>query len=312
MLRELVALRDHSPTLEQLAELLCCPITHQRLRNPVLASDCHTYEQEALQAWLDLGNGSPVTREPLAIVPDKVLQQVLQVVFPQEVPGDEASVVPLGVRVQIMTRPFDDLCGKLLRVFSVRNLCVLRRLYPWVEHHRGALWELPGVLDPLMTAEDCLPRLSTPEWPMRRRRASSLLLGAIHCAQSMPYHDHAQYMLLHLMHSYRDRIKWLMANPNPSWPHDPMHALNELNALALRATERVDNFAARWMRLEDLVLNSLKLSGSCIDEVMIVANDLELLCVDAADEVHNDRMVRSLNRRFTQLRNQIHDHGSIC
>ena len=42
-----------------------CPITHEPCADPVIASDGHTYEREAILAHLVLRSESPLTREPL-------------------------------------------------------------------------------------------------------------------------------------------------------------------------------------------------------------------------------------------------------
>jgi len=44
-----------------------CPITHEVMTDPVVASDGMTYERQAIREVLDRGNGlSPLTREVLA------------------------------------------------------------------------------------------------------------------------------------------------------------------------------------------------------------------------------------------------------
>eukprot|EP00747_Dinoflagellata_sp_TGD_P184628 gnl/TRDRNA2_/TRDRNA2_40440_c0_seq1.p1 gnl/TRDRNA2_/TRDRNA2_40440_c0~~gnl/TRDRNA2_/TRDRNA2_40440_c0_seq1.p1 ORF type:complete len:707 (-),score=155.00 gnl/TRDRNA2_/TRDRNA2_40440_c0_seq1:30-2150(-) len=43
-----------------------CPIMHERMSEPVLAADGHTYEKQAIQRWLQLHNTSPMTGAPLA------------------------------------------------------------------------------------------------------------------------------------------------------------------------------------------------------------------------------------------------------
>ena len=54
----------------------CCPITAEVMVDPVIASDGHSYEREALMQVIDEGNGlSPLTREPLApqVIPNRTL-----------------------------------------------------------------------------------------------------------------------------------------------------------------------------------------------------------------------------------------------
>ena len=44
---------------------LCCPITQEIMKNPVMASDGHTYEEHAIKAWYAIDPTSPMTREKL-------------------------------------------------------------------------------------------------------------------------------------------------------------------------------------------------------------------------------------------------------
>merc|ERR1712003_15117 len=43
-----------------------CPIMHERMNEPVLAADGHTYERQAIEKWLQMHNTSPMTGAPLA------------------------------------------------------------------------------------------------------------------------------------------------------------------------------------------------------------------------------------------------------
>merc|ERR1719198_109333 len=45
---------------------LMCPIMHERMSEPVLAADGHTYERQAIERWLQMHNTSPMTGAPLA------------------------------------------------------------------------------------------------------------------------------------------------------------------------------------------------------------------------------------------------------
>tara|TARA_B100001057_G_scaffold480030_2_gene552406 strand:+ start:846 stop:1514 length:669 start_codon:yes stop_codon:yes gene_type:complete len=51
---------------ELVPEDLLCPITHQAMRVPVVASDGHSYELHAIQSWVLHKMESPITREPLS------------------------------------------------------------------------------------------------------------------------------------------------------------------------------------------------------------------------------------------------------
>lgn len=60
----------------------CCPILFERMVDPVVASDGHTYEREAIMAILGAQGSkiSPLTREPLseAVVPNRALLRRIQ------------------------------------------------------------------------------------------------------------------------------------------------------------------------------------------------------------------------------------------
>lgn len=56
---------------------LLCPITLELMRDPVIAADGHTYEREAITAWLEARATSPKTGEDLAdsrLIPNHVLR----------------------------------------------------------------------------------------------------------------------------------------------------------------------------------------------------------------------------------------------
>ena len=44
---------------------LLCPITHELMRDPVLATDGHTYERGAIENWFQRHQTSPMTNQPL-------------------------------------------------------------------------------------------------------------------------------------------------------------------------------------------------------------------------------------------------------
>jgi serine/threonine protein kinase len=59
---------------------LLCPITSLIFRDPVVATDGHTYEREAITQWLQQRRVSPMTREPLSldkIIPNRVVKKMV-------------------------------------------------------------------------------------------------------------------------------------------------------------------------------------------------------------------------------------------
>jgi hypothetical protein len=53
-------------SLENLPSLMC-PITHVVFTEPVIGSDCHTYEKSAIVEWLRNHGTSPITSKPMTI-----------------------------------------------------------------------------------------------------------------------------------------------------------------------------------------------------------------------------------------------------
>ncbi len=82
---------------------LICPITHKIFQDPVLASDGHVYEREAIVKWIETNGTSPITLQPLHIddlLPEENIKQLCQ---RQEIPvtystrNEEVTLTPLGV-----------------------------------------------------------------------------------------------------------------------------------------------------------------------------------------------------------------------
>ena len=57
-----------------------CPIMYELFREPVVASDGHTYEREAIEKWLKTRNTSPRNGEPISglLVANLNLKKLLQ------------------------------------------------------------------------------------------------------------------------------------------------------------------------------------------------------------------------------------------
>ncbi|KAI8474437.1 MAG: hypothetical protein J3K34DRAFT_518175 [Monoraphidium minutum] len=66
--------------LDLLTELLCCPITQEPFRDPVVASDGQTYERAAILSWMSSSETSPLTHQPLvrgALMPNKLIRAIV-------------------------------------------------------------------------------------------------------------------------------------------------------------------------------------------------------------------------------------------
>ena len=59
-----------------------CPITQAVMREPVVASDGHTYERSALMRWMETNDTSPMTNEKITnlIVPNYNLRAIMNFV----------------------------------------------------------------------------------------------------------------------------------------------------------------------------------------------------------------------------------------
>ena len=57
-----------------------CPITYELMREPVVASDGHTYEKAAIEKWLKQHQISPRTQEPIGplTIPNINLKKLIQ------------------------------------------------------------------------------------------------------------------------------------------------------------------------------------------------------------------------------------------
>jgi hypothetical protein len=77
------ALTDTVATLLQddIPEEYICPITQDFMRDPVIAEDGHTYEREAITAWLTKHSTSPITREYISherLLSDPTLKKMIE------------------------------------------------------------------------------------------------------------------------------------------------------------------------------------------------------------------------------------------
>jgi len=62
-------------------ENFCCPITQDLMVDPVVAQDGHTYEKEAIVAWLEKHGTSPITRDPVdknILITNRILKSQIE------------------------------------------------------------------------------------------------------------------------------------------------------------------------------------------------------------------------------------------
>ena len=61
------------PITEELTDIVCCPIAHEVMQDPVILSDGHTYERAPIQAWLE--RCAQQNSEPTSPLTNAVLDQ---------------------------------------------------------------------------------------------------------------------------------------------------------------------------------------------------------------------------------------------
>ncbi len=80
-----------------------CPITQERMRDPVIAADGHTYERAAIEQWLRQSATSPVSRAPMkaaALIPNIALRAIADKVLG---PLPEVPKAPAPPPLQVAT-----------------------------------------------------------------------------------------------------------------------------------------------------------------------------------------------------------------
>ena len=71
---------ENVPAAEAVPPSFCCPITHERMNDPVIAADGHTYERVAIARWLRHHGTSPSTNLPLkhrGVIPNHSLRSAI-------------------------------------------------------------------------------------------------------------------------------------------------------------------------------------------------------------------------------------------
>ena len=73
----------HGSTEVETPDEYLCPITHELMRDPVIASDGYSYERSAIAAWLGSGGDpvSPMTNDPLlspTLTPNRSLKLLIE------------------------------------------------------------------------------------------------------------------------------------------------------------------------------------------------------------------------------------------
>ena len=72
--------RLEEPPGEGYPKAFLCPITQDIMQDPVVATDGHTYERDAIERWLRKKQTSPVTNLPLesaALLPNHAMKSLI-------------------------------------------------------------------------------------------------------------------------------------------------------------------------------------------------------------------------------------------
>lgn len=109
-----------------------CPITHEIMRDPVLAPDTHNYERESIVRYLRTNPISPLTRQPMRVeqlIPNRELRQEIEqllttadTIEPDQMMPDDSAVCTGEIRkhgpvTQVSVTVSDGEAGPLSIVF---------------------------------------------------------------------------------------------------------------------------------------------------------------------------------------------------
>ncbi|GJP73714.1 hypothetical protein CLOP_g4406 [Closterium sp. NIES-67] len=74
------AMEERNRRTKELDGRFVCPLSHEKMRDPVVAADGHTYEREYIETWIATSGVSPVTGQPLAhraLTPNFILASLM-------------------------------------------------------------------------------------------------------------------------------------------------------------------------------------------------------------------------------------------
>ena len=100
------------------ADILCCPITHQIMFDPVSAEDGHTYEREAIEKWMREKSISPTTNKYIShkLIPNYFVRNLIENMLEQN---------KKLIRLQYIPSIFSLIDGKrYIKLFDRNNFTV--------------------------------------------------------------------------------------------------------------------------------------------------------------------------------------------
>ena len=70
--------------LENIVDILVCPLSLEIMKDPVITPDGNTYEDAKIKEWLKKSNTEPQSRKPLFennLVKNRALQEIISKIF---------------------------------------------------------------------------------------------------------------------------------------------------------------------------------------------------------------------------------------
>eukprot|EP00210_Caulerpa_lentillifera_P006978 g6673.t1 len=81
----------------ELNHCICCPITMDVMKDPVIAADGYTYERKTIEQWLRQKKESPVTRQPMSssvLIPNMAIWYLIDKNEPMQTTSSKSSSIP--------------------------------------------------------------------------------------------------------------------------------------------------------------------------------------------------------------------------
>lgn len=109
-----------------------CPITHERIIDPVVAQDTHSYERSAIQKWFDKGNRtSPLTREVITtkLTTNHALKSQINDWIEEQLSGRADTQNLKLIQAEMFTVSTSDVAivivRQIIQLITSSNFCIL-------------------------------------------------------------------------------------------------------------------------------------------------------------------------------------------
>ena len=70
----------HEAKMPRVPASFKCPITHRRMKDPVMTSDGYTFERRAIERWFARERTSPLTGKPVSskqLIPNRLIKTMI-------------------------------------------------------------------------------------------------------------------------------------------------------------------------------------------------------------------------------------------